>query len=62
MNIEEIENIELSYLSIKDYQELKATMISAYTSMPDAYWREHQIESLIEKFSEGQVVIKINGH
>ena len=61
MNIEEIENIELSYLSIKDYQELKATMISAYTSMPDAYWREHQIESLIEKFSEGQVVIKING-
>jgi len=61
MNIEEIENIELSYLSIEDYQELKATMISAYSTMPDAYWREHQIETLITKFSEGQVIIKING-
>ena len=36
-------------------------MISAYTNMPDSYWKEHHIESLINKFPEGQVVIKING-
>lgn len=57
----ETNNIELKFLEIKDYQELKSAMIQAYKSMPDAYWREHQIESLIEKFPEGQVVIKING-
>lgn len=57
----EIENIELSYLKVDDYQELKKAMISAYSTMPDAYWREEQIQSLIERFPEGQVVIKVNG-
>lgn len=61
MKIEEIDNIELKYLDIQDYQELKDAMILSYKSMRDAYWKEHQIESLIEKFKEGQVVIKING-
>ncbi|MGB5264284.1 MAG: carbon-nitrogen hydrolase family protein [Lutimonas sp.] len=61
MKPSEIENIELSYLQLEDYQELKTAMIQAYKSMPEAYWRESQIESLIDKFPEGQVVIKING-
>ena len=61
MNPEEIENIELSYLELSDYQELKSAMISAYTHMPDAYWKEHHIASLIKQFPEGQIVIKING-
>ena len=61
MKIEEIENIELSYLNLKDYQELKKAMISAYKNMPGSYWREKQIQALIDKFQEGQVVIKING-
>ena len=56
----EIENIELKYLSLDDYQELKAAMIEAYKSMPDAYWKENHIQSLIKKFKEGQVVIKVN--
>ncbi|WP_066224390.1 carbon-nitrogen hydrolase family protein [Formosa haliotis] len=58
--MEDIENIELAYLSLDDYQELKAAMIESYASMPDSYWREHQIETLIKHFPEGQVVIKIN--
>lgn len=61
MKTKDIENIELKFLDLKDYQELKATMISAYTNMPDSYWKEHHIKSLINKFPEGQVVIKING-
>ena len=61
MNKQEIENIELKFLTIEDYQELKAAMILAYKSMPDAYWEKVQIQSLINKFPEGQVVIKING-
>jgi predicted amidohydrolase/GNAT superfamily N-acetyltransferase len=56
-----IENIELEFLSFDDYQELKEAMIMAYTSMPDSYWKAHQIQSLIKRFPEGQVVIKVNG-
>lgn len=29
--------------------------------MPDAYWKEDHIKSLIDKFTEGQVVLKVNG-
>jgi predicted amidohydrolase/GNAT superfamily N-acetyltransferase len=59
--IKNIENIELHYLTLDDYKELKEAMIQVYASMPDSYWRENQIKSLIDKFPEGQVVIKING-
>ncbi len=55
-----IENIELQFLTLNDYKELKELMIEAYSSMPDSYWKESHIESLIDKFPEGQVVIKIN--
>jgi len=58
--MKEIENIELTFLSINDYQELKVAMIESYTSMPNAYWKEHHIKSLIDRFPEGQVVIKVN--
>ena len=61
MKIEEIDNVELKYLSIEDYAELKDAMILAYQNMPDSYWKESQIQSLINKFGKGQVVIKING-
>jgi len=60
MNPQDIENIELAYLTLDDYQELKEAMQEAYKSMPNLYWRENQIKTLIDKFPEGQVVIKIN--
>lgn len=60
--MQEIENIELEFLSLDDYQELKEAMIAAYTSVDDNYWEKYQINALIQKFSEGQVVIKVNGH
>ncbi|TVZ52634.1 carbon-nitrogen hydrolase family protein [Dokdonia sp. Hel_I_53] len=56
-----IENIELKYLTLNDYEELKSAMIEAYSNMPDMYWDEKQITALIDKFQEGQVVIKIDG-
>lgn len=56
----EIENIELTFLSIDDYQELKLAMIESYTNMPNSYWEKHHIKSLIDHFPEGQVVIKVN--
>ena len=59
--IQKIENIELDYLTIDDYKELKEAMLEVYASMPDSYWRVSQLKSLINKFPEGQVVIRING-
>ena len=58
--MQDIENIELTFLNLDDYQELKEAMIESYTTMPDAYWKEHQIDSLISRFPDGQVVIKVN--
>lgn len=59
---EEIENIELTFLSIDDYDELKEAMIEAYANMPNSYWEKKHISALISKFPEGQVAIKVNGH
>lgn len=60
MDIKEIENIELKYLTLDDYKELKAAMIQVYKNIPNPYWEEKDIEYLIENFPEGQVVIKVN--
>jgi GNAT superfamily N-acetyltransferase len=56
----DIENIELIFLNLDDYQELKTAMIESYTNMPNSFWSEAQIKTLISKFPEGQVVIKVN--
>jgi hypothetical protein len=34
---DKIENVELQYLTMSDYQELKHTMIQAYSNMPGSY-------------------------
>lgn len=57
---ENIENIELAFLTLDDYQELKDAMIHAYPSMPNSYWKENHIAKLVSIFPEGQVALKIN--
>jgi predicted amidohydrolase/GNAT superfamily N-acetyltransferase len=58
--MQEIENMELAFLSKNDYPELKEVMIESYISMPDSYWTESQINTLLNIFPEGQVVMKVN--
>lgn len=60
MKAENIENIQLKYLTAEDYPALAATMKAAYASMAHNIWEEEQIKILIEKFPEGQVALKIN--
>lgn len=62
MKLSDIDKIELAYLQFEDYLDLKEVMVSAYTSMPNSYWKAHHIKSLLRKFPEGQVVIKVNGN
>ena len=55
------ENVELGFLSLDDYEELKEIMLVSYEAMPEAYWQKEQIATLINKFHEGQIAIKVNG-
>lgn len=57
---EQHQKITLEFLSLSDYEELKETMIASYKNMPDSYWEEKQINTLLKKFPKGQVVIKVN--
>lgn len=59
--MKKIENIQLEFLQTADYEEMKEAMIEAYENMPNAYWKEHHIETLTRIFPAGQVAIKING-
>jgi predicted amidohydrolase/ribosomal protein S18 acetylase RimI-like enzyme len=61
MKAEKIDKIELQFLQLDDYLQLKDIMKTAYSSMPESYWSEDHIETLLKKFPEGQVVIKANG-
>ena len=56
----DVENIELAYLNLDDYQELKKAMIEVYSEVEDNYWEKYEIEKMINLFPEGQVVIKVN--
>ncbi len=59
--MQDIENIKLEYLTLDDAHELKEAMIMSYNTLSDSYWKESEIKTLVEKFPEGQVVIRIDG-
>lgn len=57
----EIENVEISYLNITNFRELRPSMADSYKYISDDTWSEEQIRKLIDIFPEGQVAIKVNG-
>ena len=57
----EIKTVELRNLHLEDYKELKNSMIEAYPGMENSYWKENQIEKLLQIFPEGQLVIVVDG-
>ena len=58
--MKDIDNIALDFLKFDDYDELKQAMIESYAHMPEAIWKENHIQTLVDNFPDGQVVIKIN--
>src|SRR3546814_874384 len=48
-------NIEVRKLSIKDYNDLKSSMIEAYHGSAGAIWSKTNISDLIRIFPEGQL-------
>ena len=58
---ERIDTINLEYLKVKDFEELKEIMIAVYPNIPDPYWKKKDLQKLVSIFPEGQVVVKVNG-
>lgn len=56
-----MENIEMVFLEIGDFDQLTEAMTEAYPNMPNSCWDEEPLRILISKFPEGQAVIKVNG-
>lgn len=56
----DIVNVEIRNLTLGDYENLKSSMIEAYKTWPGSYWREEDIEKLLEIFPEGQVAVTVN--
>lgn len=59
--MQEIESVEIRYLKISDYQELKSSMLEAYANWPGAYWKESHLQKLLDVFPEGQIAVVVNG-
>lgn len=45
-----IEQIELKYLSLQDFEALKEVFVEIYGDAPDAYWRKDELKNLIDLF------------
>ena len=58
--MENIDRVELRQLNKDDYQELKKSMIEAYSNWPGAYWKEQHFFKLLEIFPEGQLAVVVN--
>ena len=56
-----IEHLELTKLSTEDYKQLLAAMKASYPDWQGSFWGVDSIRKLIEKFPDGQVVVKVNG-
>ena len=52
--------IEIGNLKSQDYQELLTAMKAAYSTWQGSYWTIETINKLINKFPEGQIVIKVD--
>jgi predicted amidohydrolase/GNAT superfamily N-acetyltransferase len=61
MEDQKIENIELKYLTVDDFWELKQATLEVYGGMQDSVWKKSEIKRLTTIFPKGQVVIKIDG-
>jgi predicted amidohydrolase len=61
MEDHKIENIELKFLTVDDFEELKLATLESYGGVLDSFWKKDHIQQLTTMFQKGQVVIKIDG-
>ncbi|MFP4332102.1 MAG: GNAT family N-acetyltransferase, partial [Campylobacterales bacterium] len=56
-----INKIELEFLKVEDYEEVKELMRDEYRFLADSHWTKKELTALIRKFPDGQVALKIDG-
>lgn len=61
MKATKIDNIELKFLTVEDFEALKEATLQSYGGGLNSYWGREHIQKLTTIFPEGQVVIKIDG-
>jgi predicted amidohydrolase len=52
--------IELKYLDISYFEQMKELMQDAYASLEDSFWTKEKVELLISAFPEGQIMVLMN--
>jgi hypothetical protein len=58
MNINEL---SIEKLSVGDYEQLLGAMKASYPGWTGSYWTLAAISNLIQKFPQGQIVLKADG-
>ncbi|MCB1144445.1 MAG: bifunctional GNAT family N-acetyltransferase/carbon-nitrogen hydrolase family protein [Leptospiraceae bacterium] len=58
---EESTHIEIRNLTAGDYENLKSSMLEAYSNWPGDSWRQEHIHRLLEIFPRGQIAVAVNG-
>lgn len=53
-----MKRVEINNLEFEDYKQLLSAMKAAYPNWPGNYWSMESIHKLINKFPQGQIVIK----
>jgi predicted amidohydrolase/GNAT superfamily N-acetyltransferase len=56
-----IEQVEIGNLHLEDYQQLLDAMKASYPGWQGGFWSAKAIDSLITRFPEGQLVMKVGG-
>ena len=53
-------NVEVRYLKLEDYPDLKSAMIASYSGIGGQHWEENSIKKLLQVFPEGQIGVYVN--
>jgi len=55
------EKVELQYLKRNQYKELYELMLTCYPKVENPAWEEKHVNTLINRFPKGQVVVMVDG-
>src|SRR5690606_17138446 len=59
-HMETINKLEVRNLVMKDYLELRNSMVEAYSGIEDAPWKQSEIRKLLSLFPDGQLVVLVD--
>lgn len=55
------DKVELKYLTRQQYPQLKELMLTCYPKVEDPAWEKKHVDTLIDLFPKGQVVVMVDG-